>query len=168
MNTAMPVYFTYRLPDRSLFVACWNWQRLFFAGALPEAWEQVPEGEDSKLKEHCKARGYRLLHVLESRKKDVWQQIKASQASPHRTRKQQRKAQQREQRKQEAASAQALWLKKLGETYSSFQTQFDGLSKADIRKTYRRLARDHHPDSGGQSDAFQVLHQAYREALARA
>lgn len=167
MNRANPVYLTYRLPDRSLLVACWNWQRLFFANAEPEAWEQVPTGETSALEERCQARGYRLLNVLEPRKEAVWQQLQASQAKPPRTRKQQRKAQEREQRKQEAADARALWLHKLGEAYNGFQSQFAGLSEADVRKTYRRLAREHHPDLGGQSDTFQALNQAYREALAR-
>lgn len=167
MNRANPVYLTYRLSDRSLFVACWNWQRLFFANAQPEAWEQVPAGKPSALEQRCKARGYRLMNVLEPRKKEVWEQLQASHAAPRRTRKQQRKAQEREQRKQEAAAERALWLQKLGEAYAGFQTQFSGLSEADIRKTYRRLAREHHPDLGGESDRFQALNQAYREALAR-
>ena len=57
MNRAAPVYLTYRLPDHSLLVACWNWQRLFFANALPEAWEQVSEGEESPLEHRCRERG---------------------------------------------------------------------------------------------------------------
>ncbi len=167
MNRANPIYLTYRLPDRSLLVACWNWQRLFFAEALPEAWEQVPDGEDSALESSCIKRGYRLLQVLEPRKIALWQQLQAIEAPPHRTRKQQRKAREREQRKQEAAEAQAAWLQKLGEAYRAFQTQFTGLNEAEIRRTYRRLSREHHPDLGGQSKSFQALNQAYREALAR-
>lgn len=167
MNRAAPVYLTYRLPDRSLLVACWNWQRLFFTDALPEAWEQVPEGEHSALELRCIKRGYRLLHVLEPRKAAIWQQIQAIQATPHRTRKQQRKAREREQRKQEAAEAQAAWLQKLGEAYGAFQSQFTGLNEIEIRRTYRRLSREHHPDLGGQSESFQALNQAYREAMAK-
>jgi len=34
-------------------------------------------------------------------------------------------------------------------------------SLADIRLQYRRLARQHHPDHGGDSDAFIALRQAY-------
>lgn len=167
MNRAAPVYLTYRLPDRSLLVACWNWQRLFFTEAEPEAWERVPEGEHSALELHCVKRGYRLLHVLEPRKASVWQHIQATQSAPHRTQKQRRKAQEREQRKQEAIAAEAAWLKKLGESYRLFQAEFSGLGPTDIRKTYRRLCREHHPDIGGQNESFQALHQAYREALAK-
>lgn len=167
MNRATPVYLTYRLSDGSLLVACWSWQRLFFTEALPEAWEQVPEGEESALELRCIKRGYRLLHVLEPRKAAVWQQLQSLQVAPHRTRKQQRKARERDQRKQEAAAAHAAWLQKLGEAYQSFQTQFTGLSKAEISRTYRRLSREHHPDVGGQREAFQALNQAYREAMAK-
>lgn len=165
MNRAAPVYLTYRLPDRSLLVACWHWKRLYHSEALPEAWERVPEGQDSALEAKCIQQGYRLLHVLDPRKEAVWKQIQAAQAAPRRTRKQQRKAQEREERKREAAAAQAAWLQKLGEEYRAFQAQFAGLSEADIRRTYRRLSREHHPDLGGQSESFQALNQAYREAL---
>lgn len=167
MNRAAPVYLTYRLPDGSLLVACWNWQRLFFSEALPEAWEQVPEGQDSALELRCIKRNYRLLHVLESRKAAVWQQIQAIHAAPRRTRKQQRKAREREQRKQEAAAIQVAWLQKLGEAYGAFQSQFTHLSEGEIRRVYRRLAREHHPDLGGQSESFLALNQAYREAMAK-
>lgn len=167
MNRTTPVYLTYRLPDRSLLVACWNWQRLFYTEALPEAWEQVPEGQESALKRRCMERGYRLLQVLESRKAAVWQQLQTVQTSPHRTRKQQAKARERERREQEAQAAQAAWLHKLGQAYRAFQAQFAGLGEAEIRRTYRRLSREHHPDLGGQSKSFQALNQAYREALAK-
>ncbi len=35
-----------------------------------------------------------------------------------------------------------------------------------IKAAYRRLARASHPDAGGDAAEFQVVEQAYREALA--
>jgi hypothetical protein len=36
----------------------------------------------------------------------------------------------------------------------------------DIKAAYRRLAKESHPDAGGDATAFMALEQAYRDALA--
>jgi curved DNA-binding protein CbpA len=36
-------------------------------------------------------------------------------------------------------------------------------SPDEVRASYRRLARRHHPDVGGESSAFQALQEAYEE-----
>lgn len=165
MNRAAPVYLTYKLPDRTVLVACWNWTRLFHSGAFPEVWELVPEGDSSDLEVACIAKGYRLVYVLEARKEAVWKQIQAVQNGPRRSRKQQAKYRAREEHKREQEAAQAAWLKKVHQEYQSFQMNFSGLDSQEIRRLHRRLAREHHPDLGGSSESFQALDKAYKEAL---
>ena len=36
-----------------------------------------------------------------------------------------------------------------------------GATPEEIKKAYKRLAREHHPDKGGDSDAFIKIHDAY-------
>lgn len=36
---------------------------------------------------------------------------------------------------------------------------------AEIKEAYRKLALIHHPDSGGDPEKFQVIQQAYADAL---
>jgi len=42
-----------------------------------------------------------------------------------------------------------------------------GASRDLIKRTYRRLAKNHHPDLGGDSEAFLRLDAAYRLLMAR-
>jgi len=37
-----------------------------------------------------------------------------------------------------------------------------GASEAEIKRAYRRLASQHHPDKGGSTEQFQVIEEAYR------
>lgn len=39
---------------------------------------------------------------------------------------------------------------------------------AEVKAAYRRLAKEHHPDRGGDAAAFRRINEAYEEALARA
>jgi len=41
-------------------------------------------------------------------------------------------------------------------------------TKRDVRNAYRRQARKLHPDKGGNAQAFQRMHEAYRQVLANA
>jgi|GEM_PF-2292176 len=41
-----------------------------------------------------------------------------------------------------------------------------GATKRDIKNAYRRQARKLHPDKGGDAQAFQQMHDAYRRLLA--
>jgi hypothetical protein len=42
-----------------------------------------------------------------------------------------------------------------------------GASRDLIKRTYRRLAKNHHPDLGGDAEAFLRLDAAYRLLMAR-
>lgn len=38
-------------------------------------------------------------------------------------------------------------------------------SKEDVKKRWRQLAKQHHPDSGGDNDQFVYWHEVYTKAL---
>lgn len=63
---------------------------------------------------------------------------------------------------QKADAAAAEQATKLKEGFG-----FSG-SVGEIKKRYRDLAREHHPDRGGKQETFQALNEAYQEALKRA
>lgn len=42
-----------------------------------------------------------------------------------------------------------------------------GASKQEVKAAYRRLARQHHPDCGGDPAMFKAIHAAYEQAMAR-
>lgn len=165
MNRANPIYFTYRLSDEAYLVACWNWHRRYLAGELPDRWEVVPQGQPSGLVDQCKQSGYRPLHTTESRKQAVWEAIQQTQRQPRRSPKQQAKYEARMARKREQDAAQAQWLQKLGQLRQGFEQSFSGLSADDVRRKYRQLAREHHPDTGGDAESFHQLEAAYRAAI---
>lgn len=37
----------------------------------------------------------------------------------------------------------------------------DGASESDVKKAFRRLSRQHHPDLGGSATAFDAISRAY-------
>lgn len=165
MNRANPIYFSYRLPDDMYLVACWSWHRRYLAGELPDRWEVLPRDQSSGLMEQCRQSGYRPLHTTESRKQSVWDQIRQSQQQPKRTPKQQAKYEARQARKREQDEAHAQWQQKLGKLRMGFEQAFSGLSADDVRRKYRQLAREHHPDTGGNAESFHQLEAAYRAAI---
>ena len=49
-----------------------------------------------------------------------------------------------------------------------FYSLFDGLTPEEIRTLYRKLAHQHHPDKGGETEKMKELNRIYKEVLAKA
>ena len=54
-----------------------------------------------------------------------------------------------------------------GKAKDKFKSEFDGMSAADAKKHYRKQARAHHPDAGGDTEAFKGLNSAYQEMFGK-
>ena len=71
-----------------------------------------------------------------------------------------------------ASTMRLIWLLTCVLTFCSTFAMFEsdalrtlglrkGATPEEIKKAYKRLAREHHPDKGGDSDAFIKIHDAY-------
>ena len=47
------------------------------------------------------------------------------------------------------------------EAISRFEKQFEGLSSVQMETLFKRLAKIHHPDVGGNADDFRAMSEAY-------
>ncbi|HEY9841716.1 MAG TPA: hypothetical protein V6D23_14730 [Candidatus Obscuribacterales bacterium] len=167
MNRANPVFFVHALADEMYLVASWGWHRRYLAQELPDRWEIVAREQLAARKAACSEAGYRLIHPLHTRRDAIYAQILAAQKPPPMTPKQRAKYEARQQRKREQEQAEAELRQRLAGQWDSFRQAFTGLGRDEIRRTYRRLARIHHPDAGGSPESFRLLEAAYREAVNR-
>ena len=57
------------------------------------------------------------------------------------------------------------WLSRVGKHYAALQLE-PGASLDDIKRRFRRLARLHHPDVGGDTESMQLITEAYEAIVA--
>ena len=57
------------------------------------------------------------------------------------------------------------WLRKMGKHYAALYLD-PSASEGEIKRRYRRLARLHHPDVGGDKESMQLITEAYSAILA--